>query len=159
MSRENVEMIERVLDQAQHNPVALWEILDDEVRWDVGALDIPDAGATYWRGPEGVREFFRRWVGPFDEWGYEVAEVIDAGDSVVVHIHQWGRGKGSGATVKSHFWQVWTIRDGKVVRGTHHSEKAEALEAVGLRNQTSLEASGCGATSATGRTVSTRSRN
>jgi hypothetical protein len=40
MSRENVEMIARVLDQAQHNPAALWEILDDEVRWDVGALDI-----------------------------------------------------------------------------------------------------------------------
>jgi ketosteroid isomerase-like protein len=134
MSQENVELIERMLDQAQHNPVALWEILDDEVLWEVGVLDIPDAGAGHWRGPAGVREFFRLWVAPFDEWGYSVGEVIDAGDSVVVHLHQWGRGKGSGATVESRFWQVWTIRDGKVVRGTHHFEKAEALEAVGLRD-------------------------
>jgi ketosteroid isomerase-like protein len=46
-------------------------------------------------------------------------------------FNQWGRGKGSGASVESRFWQAWTIRDGKVVQGTHHSEKAEALQAVG----------------------------
>jgi ketosteroid isomerase-like protein len=130
MSQENVEMIERMLDKAQHDPTALFEILDDDVRWELGSLNIPDVGATYC-GPAGVGEFFRRWVGPFDEWGYEVGDVIEAGDSVVVQIQQWGRGKGSGATVESRFWQVWTIRDGKVVRATHHFEKADALEAVG----------------------------
>jgi ketosteroid isomerase-like protein len=132
MSRENVEMIRRVLDQAPDNPTVLWEVFDDDVRWELGSLDIPDAGGT-WRGPAGVREFFRRWAGAFEDWSYEVDEIIDAGDSVVVHIHQWGRGKGSGVTVDSRFWQVWTIRNGKVVRGTHHSERAEALEAAGLR--------------------------
>jgi ketosteroid isomerase-like protein len=132
MSQANVEMVERVLGEAQHHPAALWEVLDDEVLWEVSDLDIPDVGASEWRGPAGVREFFRRWVGPFDEWGYEVREVIDAGDSVVAHVHQWGRGKGSGARVESRFWQVWTIRDGKIVRGSHHSERADALEASGL---------------------------
>src|SRR5215208_5474999 len=132
MSQENVELVLRVLDDARQNPAALWQVLDEEVQWEVGALDIPDSGGT-WHGPDGVREFFRRWVGPFDEWGYEFGEAIDAGDSVVVRIHQWGRGKGSGVTVESEFWQVWTVRDGKVVRGTHHAEKAEALQAAGLR--------------------------
>jgi ketosteroid isomerase-like protein len=132
MSQENVELILGVFDQARHDPTALWNVLDDEVRWEVGGLDIPDSEGT-WHGPSGVREFFRRWVGTFDEWSYEFGDVIDAGDSVVVRMHQWGRGKGSGATVEWQFWQVWTIRDGKVVRYTHHAEKAEALEAVGLR--------------------------
>jgi ketosteroid isomerase-like protein len=132
MSQENVEMIERMLDQAQRNPAALAAILDDEVRWELGIFDLPDAAAGR-RGPASVSEFFRRWIGPFDEWGYEVGEVIDAGDSVVVHIHQWGRGKGSGAVVDNRFWQAWTIRDGKVVQVTHHPEKAQALKAVGLR--------------------------
>jgi ketosteroid isomerase-like protein len=126
-------LVERVLHEAQHRPAALWEVLDDDVVWETGTLDIPDAATTCWRGPAGVREFFRHWVGPFDEWGYEVGEVIDAGNAVVAHIHQSGRGKGSGARVESRFWQVWTIRDGKVVRATHHSEKAEALEAAGQR--------------------------
>jgi ketosteroid isomerase-like protein len=135
MSKQNVQLVERVLGEAQHNPAALWAVLDDDVLWEVGALELPDAGATQWRGPAGVREFFRRWTAPFDDWGYEVDEVIDAGDSVIARIRQWGRGKGSGATVESHFWQAWTIRDGKVVRGTHHAEKHEVLRAVGLREE------------------------
>jgi ketosteroid isomerase-like protein len=132
MSQQNVELIKRVLGEAQHNPDALWEVLDDEVLWEPGHLDIPDAGPTHWRGPAGVQEFFHRWIGPFDDWGYEVGEMIDAGDSVVAHIHQWGRGKWSGAKVESQFWLVWTIRDGKLVHGRHYTERADALAAAGV---------------------------
>jgi hypothetical protein len=74
MSTENVELIERMLEQAKHDPTCLWDILDDEVEWELGDLDIPEAGATNWHGPSGVREFFRLWVSPFDEWGYDVGE-------------------------------------------------------------------------------------
>jgi hypothetical protein len=42
-------------------------------------------------------------------------EAIEVGDSMVAHVHQWGRGKGSGATVEQSHSQVWTVRDGKVV--------------------------------------------
>jgi ketosteroid isomerase-like protein len=133
MSQQNLELVTRVLGEAQHNPPALWDLLDDDVLWEPGQLDLPDAAPAQWHGPAGVQEFFRRWIGPFDEWGYEVGEMIDAGDSVVAHIHQWGRGKGSGAKVESQFWLVWTIRDGKLVRGTHYAGRAEALESAGLR--------------------------
>jgi ketosteroid isomerase-like protein len=57
-------------------------------------------------------------------------EIIDAEDSVVVSIDQWGRGKSSGAAVHQVFWQVWTLREGKAVRVTHHNEKADALASV-----------------------------
>jgi ketosteroid isomerase-like protein len=130
MSQGNVELVRRALERAKQNPDALWNILDDEVVWDIGDLDIPDATGTYWRGPAGVKEFFRHWLGPFDDWGYEVGEMMDAGDSVVAHIHQWGRGKGSGAMVESQFWQVWTLRDRKLVRGSYHSQKPDAFEAA-----------------------------
>jgi ketosteroid isomerase-like protein len=132
MSQQNVELVERVLAEAQHNPDSLWEALDDDVLWEPGDLDIPDAGETHWRGPAGVQEFFRRWIGPFNEWGYEVREVIDAGASVVAHVHQWGRGKGSGAKVESQFWLVWTVLGGKIVRGRHYIERADALAAAGV---------------------------
>jgi ketosteroid isomerase-like protein len=131
MSRQNVELVRRVLREAQHNPPALWDVLDDEVVWEPGDLELPDARPAQWHGRAGVQAFFRRWIGPFDEWGYEVGEVIDAGDSVVAHIHQWGRGKGSGAKVESQFWLAWTIRDGKLVRGAHFARRADALKAVG----------------------------
>ena len=129
MSRENVKLIERVLELAQRNPEALRGALDDAVEWEVPFF--PDAARLH--GPGSVMDFFRSLVGTFDDWGYEVGEVIDAGDSVIAHIHQWGRGKGSGATVDQHFWQIWTVRDTKVVRVTHRLEMPEALEAVGLR--------------------------
>jgi ketosteroid isomerase-like protein len=121
-----------MLDQGQERPgEGLLEILDDEVQFEVGALGI--AGLTTFHGPDGVMEFYVRWLGSFEDWGYETEELVDAGDGVVVGIHQWARGKGSGAAVDNRFWQVWTLREGKVIRSTHHWEKAEALEAAGLK--------------------------
>ena len=132
MSQENVEIVRRFLEQARESADFVWDIFGEEVEWETAALSIPDFPATV-RGPDGVREFFRRWVGTFESWGYEMEELIDAPDAVVVHIHQWGRGKGSGAVVDGRFWMVWVMRDGKAVRVTHLTEKADALEAAGLR--------------------------
>jgi ketosteroid isomerase-like protein len=131
MSQENVEIVRRFLRLAPENPDAAWDIFDSDVEWEIGDLGLPDFPRSS-RGPDGVREFFRRWVGAFGNCGFEVEEVIDGGDAVLVHIHQWGSGKGSGATVEGRFWEVWMIRDGKAVRVVHHSEKADALEAAGL---------------------------
>ncbi|HZA90235.1 MAG TPA: nuclear transport factor 2 family protein [Solirubrobacterales bacterium] len=131
MSQENVEVVRRFLDQAAETPDAVWDIFDESVEWEVGALGIPDFPPTS-HSPDGVREFFRRWVGTFDDWGFDVEEMIEAPDAVAVHIHQWGRGKGSGAAVDQRFWEVWTMRDGKAVRVTHHYQRAAALEAAGL---------------------------
>jgi ketosteroid isomerase-like protein len=62
-----------------------------------------------------------------------IVEAVEAGDSVVARVHQWGRGKGSGATVDDSHWQVWTVRDGKVVRVIIRADREAALEAAGLR--------------------------
>ena len=131
MSQENVESVRRMLDEAREDPEVMYGMLGDDVEWEIGDLGLP--GPSTRRGPDGVREFFRDWVGAFESWGYEAEELVDAGDAIVVQLHQWGRGKGSGATVENRFWQVWTVRDGKVVRATHHAEKTQALEAAGLR--------------------------
>ncbi len=32
-----------------------------------------------------------------------------------------------------HFWTLCTVRDGKIVRGEGFTDRAEALEAAGLR--------------------------
>jgi hypothetical protein len=50
----------------------------------------------------------------------------------VAHVHQWGRGKVSDAAVEESHWQVWTVRDGKVVRVALHPDREKALQAVGL---------------------------
>ena len=126
-----MEIVRRMYEQSKTRPEALFEFLDDAVEWDTSALNLP--GTPQGRGPETVRSFFRSWTGAFEEWGFEADELTGADDAVVARIHQWGRGKASGVTVENRFWQVWTLRDGKAIRATHHLEKADALEAAGLR--------------------------
>jgi ketosteroid isomerase-like protein len=126
MSQENVEAVRRALASS---PDALLEILHDEVEWDyVGAF--PEA-VTYY-GPDQVRDFLMEWVGGFDDFGFEAEDLIDAGDTVIACVHQWGRGKETGARVESRTWQAFTFRDGKVVHCHGYATKQEALEAVGL---------------------------
>ena len=126
-----VEVVRRFMDHARTDPDSAWGIFDADVVWEVATLAIPDFPPTF-HGPDGVREFFRRWIGTFDDWGYEVGEVIQGRNAVVVRVHQWGRGKGSGASVEGRFWQVWVMRSDKAVRVRHLLEKAEAFEAAGL---------------------------
>jgi ketosteroid isomerase-like protein len=130
MSQENVEVVRRMLDEARQDPEAMFGMLADDVEWETGDLQLPGPSTRF--GPAGVRGFFRDWVGAFEAWGYEAEELLDAGEATVVCLHQWGRGKGSGATVENRFWGVWTLRDGKSVRATHHREKSQALQAAGL---------------------------
>jgi ketosteroid isomerase-like protein len=130
MSRENVEIVRRMYEEAETRPEALYEFLDDQIEWDTSALDM--AGTPEGRGPDTVRSFFRSWTGAFEEWHFEADELMGAGDLVIARIRQWGRGKTSGVTVENSFWQVWTLRDGKAIRANHYREKADALEAAGL---------------------------
>jgi ketosteroid isomerase-like protein len=63
----------------------------------------------------------------------EALEVIDApGGRVLVLTRQSGRGRESGVPIVIHFFQLWTIRDGKVWRIEYFRHRADALEAAGL---------------------------
>ena len=131
MSQENVETLRGAVASG---PAALLEILDEEVEWDyVGAF--PEA-VTY-HGPQQVGQFLSEWASGFDDFGFEADEIVDAGDSVMVYLHQWGRGKDTGAEVDSRTWQVFTFRDGKVVHCRGYTTKGEALEAAGMSDQAS----------------------
>jgi ketosteroid isomerase-like protein len=126
MTQENVETLKTALASG---PGALLAALHEEVEWDyVGAF--PEA-VTY-HGPEQVAEFLQGWASGFNDFGFEADQVIDAGDSVLVLLHQWGRGKGTGAMVESRTWQVFDFLEGKVVHCRGYATTAEALEAVGL---------------------------
>lgn len=127
----NGEIVRRFLDQARDNPDAVWDLFAEDVEWETAELASPDFPRKA-QGPEAVREFFRRWIGAFDDWGYEIDELIEGPGTVAVNIHQWGRGKGSGVRVDGHFWQIWTLSEGKAVRVTHRASRPDALEAAGL---------------------------
>ncbi len=116
-------------ESARANPEDLFSILDENVEWDyVGAF--PEIQTAH--GPAEVREFLREWSDAFDDFSFQAEEMVDAGDSVVVRVHQRGRGKETGAQVESDAWQVFALRNGKIVHCRGYETKAQALEAAGL---------------------------
>jgi uncharacterized protein len=131
VSRENVERVRDVLGRAaQGDRAAIYDVLDPHVVWEPSA-ETPVAGL--YRGPEGVRQFFREWVEAFEDYRGEPKEFIDAGEHVIVAVRHRARGKSSGVDVDMPSFQVWTLRDGKVVRYRGFSSREEAVEAAGLR--------------------------
>jgi ketosteroid isomerase-like protein len=127
MGEGNVEALSEAMASARERPDAFLDLLDEEVIWDLG--DFP--GGRF-QGREQVREFIRQWIGAFEEWNFEVRECIGFGDAVFTHMHQRGRGKTSGVTTESDFWQVWLFSDGRIVRLTHKPDRESALEAAGI---------------------------
>ena len=127
MSQENVELIVRTHRLSRTDPESFFAVCDPDIEWDISGF-MPD-GQVY-RGHEGVREFWRSWTGTWEGFDFEVVEAVDAGDEVVANVHQVGRGKGSGAPVELDFGQLWTVRDGRIVRFRAFRTFADALEAA-----------------------------
>jgi ketosteroid isomerase-like protein len=61
-----------------------------------------------------------------------IEEIIDAGDRVVLSAHHRGRDRGSGIKVDARYYEVYTLRDGKIIRVDEYTERIAALEAAGL---------------------------
>jgi ketosteroid isomerase-like protein len=79
--------------------------------------------------PPSDQQLDRTW----GEYDVEVVRYADASDDVVVLFRERGHGGVSGAAVERQLGEVWTLRDGKVVRVRLYGRWDEALEAAGLR--------------------------
>jgi ketosteroid isomerase-like protein len=133
MAPENVEIVKGLMEAAERGDSdTAMEAFDPAVELD--QTRFPDGG-TY-RGRDGVREFYDKWFGTWDELRIESQGVIELPDERVVSLIQVsGRGKGSGVEVTLEAADVFTLRDGKVIQMTGYPKRAEALEAVGLSEQ------------------------
>ena len=64
---------------------------------------------------------------------YELLELIEVPDGrVVALIRQSARGRQSGVPVVFHYFALYTIRGGKVLKIEYFSHRADALQAAGL---------------------------
>jgi ketosteroid isomerase-like protein len=132
MSQENVEIVRRVVDAIQDRS---WEEATRQLGPDIG-LHGTVGGLTegsVWRGHEQIRDFFEQDAEAWDERRLDAERFIDAGDCVVVLLHEFRRGKGSGVEMETDTAMVYEVRDGHVVRIQGYMDRGEALEAVGLR--------------------------
>ena len=143
MSQENVKTVRAVMEAYQQPEMMAalvdgeldLELADPQIEWDASRLTemLPDLAEIY-RGHEGVRTYWRRWFGAWKDLQFEIEDVLDAGDDVVVLIRnqrQWGRHTGI-CTELPPYAQVFTMRDGKIVRWRTFPDQMSALKAVGL---------------------------
>jgi len=131
MSQENVEMVRRAFEAYNRGDIdaVVTDFASDCEYVPSGALP---GGRGVYRGPEGYKRFIGWLRDGFDDARVDVNDVIDAGNQVLVSVTVRGHGRQSGAAASWDLWQVWTIRDGKFVRGQAFTDRTEALEAVGL---------------------------
>jgi ketosteroid isomerase-like protein len=137
MSRENVEIVRRVYDAAAARDAAtVLELYDPEVELDpsrLGIAGLAGSAQDVYRGHDGLRRFFRDWHEAWEQVEYDYEELIDAGEQIIAVVTRHGRGRSSGVEVELPLALVWTLRDSKIVRVVWFPTRAEALEAVGLR--------------------------
>ena len=132
MSRENVEIVQGGFNAlARGDFKSFFSVLDDGVEW----VNPPYAVEPGTRsGTAEFRAALDRMRASFGDIRLKVDEVVEAGETVVVVTGSWtGQGTGSGVRLENPFSSLLTLRNGKVVRYEWFREKAEALDAVGLR--------------------------
>ena len=106
-------------------------LIDPEIQVEHRGV-VPELVGRDFQGHEGVGEVMATVLAEFSEFETRVEEIIDAGDDVVVISFQRGVGRISGAEVEKRLPQVWTVRDGRVVRWLIVRKREEALRAAGL---------------------------
>lgn len=127
MSEENVERVRRGVASVD----AFWAMLDEYVVWDLRGWPTLDLDTVY-MGREAVIKASRHYWGTWDDYSVEIKELLEAGPSVVLVLHERGRGKASGAPVDQEHPQLWTFREGRIIRWDSFQRRAQALEAAGL---------------------------
>jgi ketosteroid isomerase-like protein len=132
MSEENVAIVRRFVER--------WQRAD----WD-GMAKLADPSVELHGTVGGVEEGrIRRGIGEirrdfesneeiWDEHRVEIAELIDAGDRVVLFQREYQRGRSSGVELVLDAAVLVDLRDGRIVRLQGYMDRAAALEAAGVR--------------------------
>jgi ketosteroid isomerase-like protein len=133
MSQENVELVRRFVEATNRRDAdAFIANVSPDVEWE-DTLFWTQRARTY-RGRAGVRAWLDEIQEPWESLHIEATEITDAGDDrLFVEFAMTARGKESGAETQFRFWSVIWVADGVVARRRSFHDRAEALDAAGLR--------------------------
>jgi uncharacterized protein len=123
----------------KENVEVVREMLEDYIRGDYEAAlpafaqDVEVVTSLErFHGPTGVVEEAQRWEEMWSDYRFEVEDLVDAGDKVVLLYHQVGKSKGSGVEVEERAGWVYTLREGKIARVEMFQDSDTALRAAGV---------------------------
>ena len=144
MSQENVELVVSVhpapdVDMAQlFRDDDMWSELVNAVEplfhpdFETVPPGVPGTEKVH-VGLRGLREAWLGWMEPWLTYRTEIKQALDAGDRVLVLVHDYGRREGGSEEVRIDGSGVWTVSDRKIARAEFFAHRSEAFEAAGLR--------------------------
>ena len=130
MSRENVEVVRQALAALDRRDVEGYlAVASPEIELITPAL--PLQGLIV--GHEGIRTFFSEMWSYSVASGFQVEEIRAVGERVLAFFVLTATGRQSAVETSSRVAGVYEIEHGKIRRAHIYEDRAEALEAAGLR--------------------------
>jgi ketosteroid isomerase-like protein len=129
VSRELVQLVQQGYE-AWNKGDRGWvlEHISEDVRW-ITPEDDPDPG-TY-EGHGGVEQYWAQWRAAVGQLNFQIEEILDAGQAVVVVARRQGRGEHSGLEISDRVIQVFHFdEDAKCVEVHEYYDRNAALSAV-----------------------------
>jgi ketosteroid isomerase-like protein len=133
MSQENVEVVRRATELLLAGGFAEYgEVLDPAVEWDLTAYPLPD-WPDEGKGREAYLGQLRAYVAGWRSYEAKLVDLLDAGDDVMVTLHERVGMPDSDMTLERRLTCVFTLGDdGRMCRMRVFKTRDEALKAVGL---------------------------
>ena len=130
VSRENVDLVLSLYRSVEGRDYGSpLELLAEDVVWDLSRFGLPDVAKVF-HGHDGVRAFWTAWLQAWESLEFHT-DTEDLGDRVAVEVRQRNRGRASGVEVEFHYFQVFTLRDGRVTAVHVAPGRDEAVAASG----------------------------
>jgi ketosteroid isomerase-like protein len=131
MSQENVEIVQRGYAAFAEKGVEGTIPFFTE---DIAIYSIPEwPDDPEYHGHDGLRRLTRQWTENFDDFGFDLQELHDGGDTVVALVALTGQTKGSALPMRMEIGAVFSgFRDGRIAQQRLFSSWETALEAAGL---------------------------
>lgn len=136
MTQGRVELAKRAADAYNRRDVDTFfaELATPDLEW-WPAMRTAYEGGCY-RGREGIQQFWADTAETWEELQVGPEEFRDLGDRVLVLGRLQGRGRGSGAPVDAPMANILDFRGGRIWRSRVYLDRAEALRAAGVSEQT-----------------------
>jgi ketosteroid isomerase-like protein len=131
MSQENVEVVRAVFEALARRDREAFDTLARNHLAPNFKFESFMTGSTD-EGAEGFRELVDDVQDTVD-YVPELEEAVDLGEHVLFVLRTSGRGSQSGVPVTQHIAGVWTFEEDRAIWGKSFASRAEALEAVGVR--------------------------
>ena len=128
MSQENIDTVRRLTEALdRRNWDAVFAYLSPQFEWETDPRH-PRAGV--YRGREEFRRFMEDLEDPFEQTVTEIEEIFAKEDRVVAFVKIRRRLKDSSSEVEIRIGELYTFREGELVRGQAFAEREKAIEGL-----------------------------